>query len=88
MGERLGVICAEVLAIVGAHTLPCCEREIDLERLGKKGGRSGVACVGECTRELAIPGVWVAISVAGLIVSARIVLRGDPIMFSLRPSGP
>ena len=38
--------------------------------------------------ELAVPVVWIATSVAELIMSAWIIVRGKPIMFSLQPSGP
>ena len=37
LDERLGVIRAEVMAIVGACTLSFYEPEIDLEHLGKSG---------------------------------------------------
>ena len=37
--EHLGAICTMVMAIIKAYTLSFCELEIDLEHLGKSGGR-------------------------------------------------
>ena len=38
--------------------------------------------------EFAVIGIWAAKSVAWLVMSVGIVLRGKPVMFSLQPSGP